>query len=268
MSLCSRSAIVSALLLAAALPQVGNAQELYRQDPVNTCGGPSAQDARNPGGLGWFSEVVDNFDAPGPWTIGSIEFWGGYCQDALGNTEGFMVRFYDGTDGLIGALISTQDIVDFTETEYFAFPGPPPLRGYHYTLDLTAPVTVPAGSYWMSVTAILGRGGSVNEPQWGWANSSGFVAPSAQQWFFAPGQFAPIGSDMSFVLHAADSGPSCDSDFNCDGNADQDDIGCMINVVAGNPGCECQDPDFNSDGNVDQDDVAALINVVAGGDCP
>jgi hypothetical protein len=60
----------------------------------------------------------------------------------------------------------------------------------------------------------------------------------------------------------------CDPDFNCDGNADQDDVGCIINVVAGNPGCECQDPDFNRDGNVDQDDVAALINVVAGAGCP
>jgi len=60
----------------------------------------------------------------------------------------------------------------------------------------------------------------------------------------------------------------CDPDFTCDGNADQDDVGCLINTIAGNPGCECQDPDFNRDGNVDQDDVAALINVVAGGGCP
>jgi len=63
-------------------------------------------------------------------------------------------------------------------------------------------------------------------------------------------------------------GPTCDPDFTCDGNADQDDVACIINVIAGNPGCECQDPDFNRDGNVDQDDVAALINVVAGGNCP
>jgi len=41
----------------------------------------------------------------------------------------------------------------------------------------------------------------------------------------------------------------------------------MINAVAGNPGCECQDPDFNRDGKVDQDDVAEIIDVVAGGPC-
>jgi len=75
---------------------------------------------------------------------------------------------------------------------------------------------------------------------------------NANYWF--RGDFAPRGS--------------CDSDFNCDGNSDQDDVACIINVVAGNPGCQCQDPDFNQDGNDDQDDVAALINVVAGGLCP
>jgi len=61
---------------------------------------------------------------------------------------------------------------------------------------------------------------------------------------------------------------TCDPDFNCDGNSDQDDVACIINVVAGNPGCQCQDPDFTGDGNVDQDDVAALISAIAGGGCP
>jgi hypothetical protein len=62
--------------------------------------------------------------------------------------------------------------------------------------------------------------------------------------------------------------PTCDPDVNCDGNVDQDDVTCLINVIAGNPGCACVNPDFNQDGNVDQDDVTALINVVAGGPCP
>jgi hypothetical protein len=61
----------------------------------------------------------------------------------------------------------------------------------------------------------------------------------------------------------------CDPDFNCDGNVDQDDIACLIDVVAGNPGCECQNPDYNEDGSVDQEDIAFLINVSAGsGPCP
>jgi hypothetical protein len=90
------------------------------------------------------------------------------------------------------------------------------------------------------------------------------------------GRFHVRGADgdNGFTLQAQIDIPysgcvaACDSDFNCDGNSDQDDIACIINVVAGNPGCECQDPDFNRDGNVDQDDVSSLINVVAGGPCP
>jgi len=61
---------------------------------------------------------------------------------------------------------------------------------------------------------------------------------------------------------------ACEPDVNADGNVDQEDVLCMINAVAGNPGCTGQDPDFNRDGNVDQDDVLAVINAVAGGGCP
>lgn len=62
--------------------------------------------------------------------------------------------------------------------------------------------------------------------------------------------------------------PSCDPDYTCDGNVNQDDIACLIDALAGHPGCECKPLDFNNDGNTDQDDVTALINVVAGGECP
>jgi hypothetical protein len=72
--------------------------------------------------------------------------------------------------------------------------------------------------------------------------------------------------NISLVL--TPPGPTCDADFNADGNADQDDVLCVIDTVAGNPGCAAQDADFNRDGNVDQDDVVAIINVVAGGNCP
>lgn len=62
--------------------------------------------------------------------------------------------------------------------------------------------------------------------------------------------------------------PGCDPDLNSDGNTDQEDVACLIDTVAGNPGCTAQDPDFNADGNVDQEDVAALITAVAGDGCP
>jgi hypothetical protein len=62
--------------------------------------------------------------------------------------------------------------------------------------------------------------------------------------------------------------PPCDPDLNQDGNADQDDIVYLINVVGGGDNPTGIDPDFNRDGNVDQDDINALIGVVAGGPCP
>jgi hypothetical protein len=39
-------------------------------------------------------------------------------------------------------------------------------------------------------------------------------------------------------------------------------------VVGGGANPTGIDPDFNHDGNADQDDVIALINVIAGGGCP
>jgi hypothetical protein len=62
--------------------------------------------------------------------------------------------------------------------------------------------------------------------------------------------------------------PVCDPDYNQDGNADQDDVAYLVNVIGGGDNPTGRDPDFNGDGNADQDDVMALINVLAGGGCP
>lgn len=69
------------------------------------------------------------------------------------------------------------------------------------------------------------------------------------------------------------SGPYCGTrqciiDFNDDGNADQDDVIYLLNVIAGGENPTGNDPDFNRDGNLDQDDVLTLINAVGGGNCP
>jgi hypothetical protein len=60
----------------------------------------------------------------------------------------------------------------------------------------------------------------------------------------------------------------CNPDFNADGNADQDDVAYLVNVIAGGSNPTGRDPDFNRDGNIDQDDYIALVNVIAGGNCP
>jgi hypothetical protein len=61
----------------------------------------------------------------------------------------------------------------------------------------------------------------------------------------------------------------CDTDYTCDGNADQDDVTALVTAIAsGDYSNLCLDPDFNGDGNADQDDITALINVIGGGACP
>jgi hypothetical protein len=247
-----------------------HADELWRQNPVNSFGGLSAQDARNPGGLGWFSEVINDFNAPAGASINAVEFWGGYAQDIPGNTRGFMIRFYSAADGQVGPVLLTQDVFTFTETQYYQTNIPPigTVRGYHYTLNLSTPFQVPAeGSYWISITAILDRGGGSTEPQWGWVSAQSIVGNTCRQWFFSPGNFNPQSQDVAFVLHGSVDAP-CNPDYNDDGNIDQDDVAYLVNVIAGGPNPTGRDPDFNGDGNVDQEDYIALVNVVAGGPCP
>src|SRR5258708_19167946 len=50
------------IVLCAVLAAPAMGDELWRQNPIDSVGGHSSQDARNDGGLGSFSEVVDNFD--------------------------------------------------------------------------------------------------------------------------------------------------------------------------------------------------------------
>jgi alpha-amylase len=80
--------------------------------------------------------------------------------------------------------------------------------------------------------------------------------------------FEESGRGVAQFLTVYVGQPPCDPDLNQDGNADQDDVTYLINVVGGGPNPSGIDPDFNRDGNVDQDDVLALIGVIAGGPCP
>jgi hypothetical protein len=78
-----------------------------------------------------------------------------------------------------------------------------------------------------------------------------------------------VGTPGRYTPPAPCTTPACDDpDLNQDGNADQDDLAYLVNVVGGGENPTGIDPDFNHDGNVDQDDVAALLNVIAGGVCP
>jgi hypothetical protein len=250
------------------------AQELHRQNPQASFGGPSSQDARNPGGLGWFSEVVDNFEGQAGWTIGSLEFWGGYAQETPGNTQGFMIRFYEDNGGQVGPLLLTQDVMTFTREHFYTHPSLN-FVGYRYALTLDQPFAVPsAGQYWMSVVAILDRGAGSPEPQWGWVSSTDFNAPVAKQWFFSPGNFTDLSADMSFVLHAA--GPSaCYADCDQNETLNVDDFICFINEFAaaqGLPPAQQIAHYANCNGSTSEpvltvDDFICFINEFAQG-CP
>jgi cytochrome c peroxidase len=82
------------------------------------------------------------------------------------------------------------------------------------------------------------------------------------------GEAASPAVRVTFFCPRGGCAAACDPDVNLDGNADQDDVAYLVNVIAGGPNPAGIDPDFNRDGNVDQDDYAALVNVIAGAPCP
>jgi hypothetical protein len=238
---------------------------LWTQDPVNACGGLSSQDARNPGGLGWFSEVADNFTADAGWNIDAVRFYGGYCnlENIRGNTEGFTIRFYTDSGGSPGTRVFEQDVLKFNEVLYYEPPGG--LNGYRYLVELNPPFEVSEqGQYWVSVVALLARGGGANEPQWGWVAATSINPPAANQWFFSPGNFTPQGNDVAYSLFGSVGG--CDGcDANCDGTVDAFDIEPFIDLLLGAvmPCASCSG-DANGDGVVDAFDIEPFINCLVG----
>jgi hypothetical protein len=198
------------------------ADELYRQNPFPTIGGLSSQDARNPGGLGWFSEVIDNFPVTRSVTISNVEFWGGYGPTAPGTFHGCTIRFYADNNGAPGPRIFQQDVPGTCgETPDFTSGGG---SRYHYSATLSPAFSPPAaGRYWMSVVGIVDRGGSSTDPQWGWTPAASVNPPPAVQFVF--GSQIPISDDVAFVLNGSVCYPNCDFstgaprlnvlDFNC-----------------------------------------------------
>jgi hypothetical protein len=239
----------------AAPPRECSAQiEFYRQDPITSPGGYSSQDARNEGGLGWFSEVADNFPGTGGNVITRVVSWGGYVTPVgqEGNIEGITIRFYADSNGAPGKRLFEQDVIDINETLYAVAFG---FGEYSYTTDLSPGFTVPAdGQYWVSVVSILARGGSANEPQWGWVQTPGVTGPSASQRFFSP-VFNPVGVDMAFVLSGTEGGPPpCACDWNVDGFLNsQDFFDFLVGFFANNA-------DFNHDNTTNSQDFFDFLS--------
>jgi hypothetical protein len=230
-------------IVLAGLAGAAAGDELYRQDHadcvavVNHCfGGLASQDARNTGGPGWMYEAADNFDATGPWTINSMEFWGTQASTTPAVTDGFMIRFYADNNGQPGALLLTQDVFTFTQELYFTWLPAFPIQAWRYTLNLVQPFDVPAaGRYWIAVVGIQPYGGA-NDRQWFWNPSNSVHGPTCVQDGDPPSQvYTHESYDLSFVLHGTSGATPCYP--NCDASTtppilNVQDFSCFLNAFA------------------------------------
>lgn len=247
-------------LIAAFVLNTASADVLWTQPQANSFGGLSSQDARNPGGLGWFSEVADNFDGQAGWSVDEVEFYGGYATPLgqEGNTEGFTIRFYTDNGGHPGTRIFEQDVFTFTEEHYYTQPSLG-YAGYRYSVSLSPAFNVDTdGVYWVSVVAILARGGGANEPQWGWIASTAVTPPRAHQWFFNPGGFTEQGNDVAYSLISNGAAP-CPGDLDGDGLVGLSDLAGLLSNFGTPGGATPEQGDLDGDGDVDLADLAALL---------
>jgi hypothetical protein len=218
--------------------------EFHRQEPIIAPGGYSSQDARNKGGLGWFSEVVDNFPGTAGTIVNEVQFWGGYVTPIgqEGRTRGFTLLFYADDNGRPGTRLFQQDVPEFNETVYQDVGG---FGMYSYSLRPDPPFAVDSSAqYWVGVVAILDRGGDSQEPQWGWVQAApGWEnPPTAWSRFFTP-EFEPIinGVDMSFVVLGTTGGEPCACDWNADDDLNSQDFFDFLADFFASPA------DFNND---------------------
>jgi hypothetical protein len=223
--------------------------EFHRQDPIIAPGGYSSQDARNEGGLGWFSEVADNFPGTAGTVVNEVQFWGGYVTPIgqEGRTRGFTLRFYTDDNGRPGTRVFEQDISQFNETVYQDVGG---FGMYSYSLRPDPVFAVDATAhYWVSVVAILDRGGDADEPQWGWVQAQVVFPPVSHTRFFTP-KFEPNlnNVDMGFVILGATGEQPCDCDWNEDSELNSQDFFDFLNDFFAGGG------DFNGDKTINSQD--------------
>ena len=199
---------------------LAHAQQVLYEQPSSGTPAWSSQDARNLNGLGWFSEAADDFTAQAGWSVTRLQWFGSYATPDTdrGNTEGFTVRFYEDNGGLPGTRIYEQDILMSDVTETFLSIWTSNFAYYGYEADLPVSFDVPdAGEYWVSIVAILARGGTAQEPQWFIGTAPFVTGASAATWFFSPGNFANQGGDVAFTL-LGNEGTSCLADLSSPGN--------------------------------------------------
>ena len=101
-------------------------------------------------------ELADDFVVPGgqTWSVQTVDAQGVYFNGS-GPALSFNVRFYNDSSGMPGSLVQSLLGQPFT------------VASNDFTINLTSPVSLPAGHYWMSVQARMdfGVGG-----EWGWTD--------------------------------------------------------------------------------------------------
>ena len=172
-----------------AVQPCGVANQIFCQPFDQTGNAYSSQN--DPGGLGNFATVYDNFDGSvGP--VHSVHWVG---EDFNGNyspVNGFTVSFWDhsGAGGSPGGVP-----VSFTcaglcgETDLGNFGG---FEAYVYWITLPKDFTPIAGANWLSIVPNLGF-----PPQWGWSSGTGGDGLSYQDFF---GARSALAADMAFAL--------------------------------------------------------------------
>ncbi|MDX2131914.1 MAG: hypothetical protein SFY69_07680 [Planctomycetota bacterium] len=242
---------------------------------------------------------ADDFSVPaGGWTLQGVTVYA-YQPGAAGPMSPFVgltLRIWSGRPGDAGAAVVFGDDVTnrmgssqptsiyrvFSTTAQPLPQAPDTTRLVWATTASLPSVYLSEGQYWLdwqyvcldpntpayspavTVPGVRSVGNAVQlRQEAGRAHAGWYAVVDAGK----PAEAADLGKDLPFLLDGV-PGVACEPDFNQDGNVDQDDVGCLAQVVAGDPSCSAQDPDFNRDGNVDQDDLSALAQVIAGAPCP
>src|SRR5262249_38918663 len=112
---------------------------------------------------------------------------------------------------------------------------------------------------WVSVVAILDRGGGVNEPQWGWIAASTTTPPFANQWFNSPGDFTERFNDVAYSLIGTRGGAPCLGDVDGDHDVDLADLATLLAHNGVSSGATPEQGDLDGDGDVDFSDLTELL---------
>ncbi|MCE7974433.1 MAG: hypothetical protein DYG92_08970 [Leptolyngbya sp. PLA1] len=282
-----------------AAPQ-GTAWSELQAGPAGDCNAAAGFSAHAAGEEGLY-RLADDFEVPADslWQIDTLRVYAFVPGHAGGSPfSAISVRIWLGKPGTPDAVVIAGDaeanvlasasltgIYRIFNTLRAPLPPSPDASRAIWSVDASIGDTVLGpGRYWIDwqITCVNPHAPAFT-PSATLASSRSTLGANALQFRFdagpSVGQWVPIvdsgkpaltpdaAQDLPFMLFGV-AIPNCNPDFNQDGNADQDDVGYLTNVIAGGENPAGRDPDFNRDGNVDQDDVLALVDVIAGGRCP